>query len=138
MLLFISVSSIRTTVMPSFQYISCYSLSQDSSFQRILRSVSIHLMLLFICIWQKITGYYYQVSIHLMLLFITDFRVIIDILIASFNISHVTLYQVISDFEVFSLVSFNTSHVTLYPRARSSRVKVNQFQYISCYSLSAI
>ena len=143
-----------------FQYISCYSLSWNKVFrleenisfntshvtlyQRLVHQndcnalVSIHLMLLFICIWQKITGYYYQVSIHLMLLFITDFRVIIDILIASFNTSHVTLYQVISDFEVFSLVSFNTSHVTLYPRARSSRVKVNQFQYISCYSLSAI
>ena len=76
-----------------FQYISCYSLSSvfwpDS---RKGKSVSIHLMLLFI------GGN-------------TEPKIAIPV---CFNTSHVTLYQVIERLQKDGYVRFNTSHVTLY------------------------
>ena len=74
-----------------FQYISCYSLSERAFIFAVFRDVSIHLMLLFI-------PAIFTLEEHQ----------------ASFNTSHVTLYQRNMTSERVTATSFNTSHVTLY------------------------
>ena len=74
-----------------FQYISCYCLSRSRRLRPALKSISIHLMLLFIeCRKWNACGVFY------------------------FNTSHVTVYQ----FRLHTIraltVHFNTSHVTVY------------------------
>ena len=98
-----------------------------------------------------------NVSIHLMLLFI-GIKNKIKSYITSFNTSHVTLYHNSAEYHVpgdsFQYIScyslsistffwmrsrtrFNTSHVTLYRSDRCRKPRdFNEFQYISCYSLS--
>ena len=100
------------------------------------------------------------VSIHLMLLFIHERQWRCNRQ-KRFNTSHVTLYRLENFATPFPFASFNTSHVTLYPpedwwsqdldgRFNTSHVTLYLayiegdtvqfllFQYISCYSLSAI
>ena len=113
MLLFIERCSRVWGALHWFQYISCYSLSVYRKVETTSSGVSIHLMLLFIAYCGKDCWYKKSVSIHLMLLFIL-----------------IWLQR------RSSRRSFNTSHVTLYPLARTIRGGLEQFQYISCYSLS--
>ena len=54
-----------------------------------------------------------------------------------FNTSHVTLYPLYADGNDAVLESFNTSHVTLYHSGPQPDRSCAEFQYISCYSLSA-
>ena len=119
-----------------FQYISCYSLSQNSCrtedslmsfntshitlYRSLFRTssdssiVSIHLMLLFIGFRTETVISCIWVSIHLMLLFIP--------LLTSCK---------------WYILCFNTSHVTLYLcKKEKTKEGVKKFQYISCYSLS--
>ena len=99
-----------------FQYISCYSLSHVQGRRVPGRTVSIHLMLLFIILrrlfWQMIDC----VSIHLMLLFISSSTVHSDTAL---------LFQYISCYSLSTQVVHNA-------------LEVIPFQYISCYSLSPV
>ena len=98
------------------------------------------------------------ISIHLMLLFINviPFQKINEI---HFNTSHVTVYLLLYSDRAVSISDFNTSHVTVYPQTHRGssyqdlisihlmllfiliQLPCNawffQFQYISCYCLSA-
>ena len=98
----------------TFQYISCYSLSEmrketDGSGKH----VSIHLMLLFIFTARITAATYINVSIHLMLLFI---------LTCETSVIKALEFQYISCYSLSALQGrhgyrnrcFNTSHVTLY------------------------
>ena len=97
----------------TFQYISCYSLSNGKKNSRNGQQVSIHLMLLFI-----------------------SFAGIIDGKRNRFNTSHVTLYRIQKRNTGNLYHCFNTSHVTLYLVLCAVASLVCLFQYISCYSLS--
>ena len=114
-------------------------------------------MLLFICRTRRTWNISRSVSIHLILLFIEEtgsaekklqpFQYIscysLSInskmtvyLIARFNTSHVTLYQYKACKLHIRPERFNTSHVTLYLEGEIIEEKPLTFQYISCYSLS--
>ena len=98
----------------TFQYISCYSLSDSRRTTPVYHLVSIHLMLLFINeYWEVRKGCIY-VSIHLMLLFIGVPTMQIEIPELCFNTSHVTLYLCSHLSTACIFPCFNTSHVTLY------------------------
>ena len=134
-----------------------FIVEEQSSFNGI-SNVSIHLMLLFIS--------FASASIALVFLFqyISCYSLSIccqisTVVISRFNTSHITLYHVYGRCFYRRSLSFNTSHVTLYPRQVSVNADVpegfntshvtlyrdtvkewdfqKQFQYISCYSLSA-
>ena len=134
MLFFIAQATGQQRPPEKFQYISCYSLSIECQRCEKIISVSIHLMLFFICannedqalrprfntshvILYPCLCYIHicckQVSIHLMLFFIKD--------------------GMRSGMVVFS---FNTSHVILYRDTQYLQNRRQGFQYISCYSLS--
>ena len=107
--------TLQWTSLPHlFQYISCYSLSQEVWQNLLIIFVSIHLMLLFIgglrsftvCIICFNTSH---VTLYLMQICQIQAR------IGSFNTSHVTLYQLCRTTTGISRTCFNTSHVTLYP-----------------------
>ena len=124
-------------MLESFQYISCYCLSNTATHTGINTAISIHLMLLFIYTRFSCSG---------------------DILY--FNTSHVTVYLCIRTSNTVSIKYFNTSHVTVYRRRTYNYRKVIQisihlillfieirrrllgsllaFQYISCYCLSTL
>ena len=131
----------------TFQYISCYSLSEmrketDGSGKH----VSIHLMLLFILtteiaemaidLFQYISCYSLSgifqvslvrgtwVSIHLMLLFILmEDGISPDY--SCFNTSHVTLYRLLLTAMLKRQCSFNTSHVTLYLHCQNNSCHIH-------------
>ena len=98
----------------------CFNTSHVTLYQKITeksrnnKTVSIHLMLLFIQFSEERSFSSTNVSIHLMLLFIAKL------------IENLIQYS-----------GFNTSHVTLYQWADSTPQEIKEFQYISCYSLSA-
>ena len=137
MLLFIDWFSSAVINSTSFQYISCYSLSEAKwiSFTSVI--VSIHLMLLFIkyhlcpvCLphtFQYISCYSLsQVFRNLAKCF---FR---------FNTSHVTLYR--NNF-VLSQGVFSFQYISCYSLSSKGEMRlttVHVFQYISCYSLSKL
>ena len=122
------------------------------------RQVSIHLMLLFICMpppemYRKRSfntshvtlypGWLYRqyrrqfVSIHLMLLFIWyDYLQINNTWTVSIHL--MLLFIVMMQYVTYGLARFNTSHVTLYPAVSIEVIFSYLFQYISCYSLSII
>ena len=121
-----------------FQYISCYSLSEiPGRDEYIFKSVSIHLMLLFIeyenfgsvfrCAFQYISCYSLS-------------------LIGTRKNFYVPMFQYISCYSLSvrtcpgynTLSCFNTSHVTLYRKCKFFPNVTTVFQYISCYSLSAM
>ena len=138
MLLFIDKKTEKVFHAAVFQYISCYSLSRNPNKKRMVgRSVSIHLMLLFIgvliggafaigerfntshvTLYQRASDFVDTMTLfqYISCYSLSDFRVIIDILVASFNTSHVTLYRLL-------LFQGGVNMV---------------FQYISCYSLSLL
>ena len=120
--------------------------------------VSIHLMLLFIEMDLETYPKKKDVSIHLMLLFIPSLgrhedlirmfqyiscyslsAVAVDmrVRIIGFNTSHVTLYRCCDNACDSCCRRFNTSHVTLYLSRNVLVTIAYEFQYISCYSLSA-
>ena len=101
--------------------------------------VSIHLMLLFIPAPWEPPVLFLSVSIHLMLLFIAVWWRFSISTRGRFNTSHVTLYRGRRSGLIDMDCCFNTSHVTLY-RVLEIRLTLNRpkFQYISCYSLSAL
>ena len=122
--------------------------------------VSIHLMLLFICLRN---ARFVHFSISFNTSHVTLYHGIRQCTIqkqSRFNTSHGTLYHIHKDLNIGNLCCFNTSHVTLY-RTPCFKVQhiilvsihlmllfiygdgefyVNtiQFQYISCYSLSLV
>ena len=101
--------------LSKFQYITCYSLSFCRVSAPRIFSVSIHHMLLFILRRSDRARLHLDVSIHHMLLFIRTWQ------------------------QTKALQRcFNTSHVTLYPKANQKAEDECMFQYITCYSLSAI
>ena len=55
-----------------------------------------------------------------------------------FNTSHVTLYPPAKLKQHAAWRSFNTSHVTLYLCQGTYSATFEEFQYISCYSLSKV
>ena len=106
-----------------------------------LHHVSIHLMLLFICVCRTDYSIVSEVSIHLMLLFIQQHLWLLLNIVqfqyiscyslsvmagtqgtfrTSFNTSHVTLYLILRGLDSLYRVRFNTSHVTLYRIARNT------------------
>ena len=123
------------------------------------RWVSIHLMLLFIffCILFLLSPSWFQyISCYSL-----SMRFIMDLLRRKcFNTSHVTLYPTVKRSLTSSMKRFNTSHVTLYLAPVSILIWspavsihlmllfigkfnfevsfIQEFQYISCYSLSWI
>ena len=97
--------------------------------------VSIHHMLLFIEEWFFIQASESHVSIHHMLLFIR-LMCFLQLGESRFNTSHVTLYLLPVILQA-GVQRFNTSHVTLYPNMSVKLERTEQFQYITCYSLSA-
>ena len=114
MLLFIGEPWTCSDYAFEFQYISCYSLSYGRTETFTGRKVSIHLMLLFIYAFARLSNNFACVSIHLMLLFI---RMQLD------NGAVEEVFQYISCY-------------SLSPIAKPFRLWVTTFQYISCYSLS--
>ena len=135
MLLFIPQAASFSLNASSFQYISCYCLSNSALIPRssnchfntshvtvyprhssnhpVRCNISIHLMLLFILHPQSYYLFCFHISIHLMLLFIPSHK----------------------QYKVHNLY-FNTSHVTVYPGSLGTSVEDAAFQYISCYCLS--
>ena len=159
MLLFIEKRHCISCNQRKFQYISCYSLSnfagigvtknggfntshvtlyQQSTWTRmIIYHVSIHLMLLFIYVpnasqSDRITFQY--ISCYSL----SGFRRSDSSFLPCFNTSHVTLYRLRKISGRYAARSFNTSHVTLYHMTKRQKDLRNQFQYISCYSLSLV
>mgnify|MGYP004519921821 CR=1 FL=1 len=135
MLLFILNHKGFCTPLPSFQYISCYSLSSSNT--RLCRAVQLFQYISCYSLskpWAIMTMSFH-VSIHLMLLFI---QYLLDgmVMDSSFNTSHVTLYLQGAARQGYINYRFNTSHVTLYPVLGRIWCFWNTFQYISCYSLS--
>ena len=125
------------SILDSFQYISCYCLSDATIITHFLVSISIHLMLLFIQTdgdyitysWHfntsHVTVYRWMlqtwqdavfISIHLMLLFIGIEFVEIS-LVCKFQ--YISCYCLSRAREILklSLIYFNTSHVTVYLRS---------------------
>ena len=121
-------------VFPTFQYISCYCLSQGFSGCGWYSHISIHLMLLFIAnVYQNVGATTYFNTSHVTVYHLYKFHIPPDHL--NFNTSHVTVYLFNSlSFRVCSCISihlmllfipiftphlsfishFNTSHVTVY------------------------
>ena len=114
-----------------------------------LHHVSIHLMLLFICVCRTDYSIVSEVSIHLMLLFIQQHLWLLLNIVqfqyiscyslsvmagtqgtfrTSFNTSHVTLYLILRGLDSLYRVRFNTSHVTLY-RPSSGLEKCSQDRF---------
>ena len=135
MLLFITVYRLLHIWFPAFQYISCYSLSVsvspvntdfscfNTSHVTLYPSANVSLF------------YISEVSIHLMLLFIDlkapDMQKVIEFqYISCYSLSRYTILS------CGTFASFNTSHVTLYQIFRCFVPEHIMFQYISCYSLS--
>ena len=159
MLLFIGSFQSKLKNPLIFQYISCYCLSQFSSWENWSRiPISIHLMLLFIresIIWYLSA---LVISIHLMLLFIiSDFT--FNLSYFHFNTSHVTVYPYSQRYQISASAisihlmllfisvalawmltksNFNTSHVTVYRYKPVLYIDMPTFQYISCYCLSEV
>ena len=75
-----------------FQYISCYCLSWKNAIVGNSKSISIHLMLLFITLIPLSNLVGYCISIHLMLLFIYTTE-LFYVIVRNFNTSHVTVYH---------------------------------------------
>ena len=113
MLLFIREYKDVIWRIEKFQYISCYSLSEESREGPAEDDVSIHLMLLFIF-----------------------FPIVNCVLVFSFQ--YISCYSLSSTLIQFydPVFSFNTSHVTLYRTFSATSRPHSGFQYISCYSLS--
>ena len=136
MLLFILKTSILSTTLPLFQYISCCYLSSPALKVKSWVFVSIHLMLLFILRSATTIFYIAFVSIHLMLLFILTFC-LAEIFGPCFNTSHVVIYLIINLQQNQSGLSFNTSHVVIYRNLLiTKQLIIALFQYISCCYLS--
>ena len=120
----------------TFQYISCYSLSEMVKFDYYA-----------IYMFQYISCYSLSVTVTEEFVPETGFNTSHVTLypqpfydrhqlLQSFNTSHVTLYLLWINRWKAIRNSFNTSHVTLYRfPERNLRIRI-QFQYISCYSLS--
>ena len=118
-----------------FQYISCYSLSSsylpESGLLLCFNTSHVTLYRWYhLCIWRL-----RSVSIHLMLLFIMCYHRM-SFFVKGFNTSHVTLYQfrkprlyVLSAFQYISCYSLSM-------RLSEIKIPTDLFQYISCYSLS--
>ena len=83
---------VRASVLEEliFQYISCYCLSVLLTLIKTAMQISIHLMLLFIVLFQL----HYRLD-------------------NDFNTSHVTVYQKVK-LVMYVYTDFNTSHVTVY------------------------
>ena len=114
MLLFIPQAASFSLNASSFQYISCYCLSNSALIPRssnchfntshvtvyprhssnhpVRCNISIHLMLLFILHPQSYYLFCFHISIHLMLLFISEFADCYRCK-RNFNTSHVTVYR---------------------------------------------
>ena len=103
-----------------------------------LHHVSIHLMLLFICVCRTDYSIVSEVSIHLMLLFIQQH---LWLLLNIVQFQYISCYSlsVMAGTQGTFRTSFNTSHVTLYLilRGLDSLYRV-RFNTLSCYSLSPL
>ena len=120
--------------------------------------VSIHLMLLFICMAYRLTGQKTCFNTSHVTLYQINTKSQ-DALLKCFNTSHVTLYQkrvrtckklvsvsihlmlLFIQVDVLQPIGnqcFNTSHVTLYQLKEKTYYQLRKFQYISCYSLSLV
>ena len=119
----------------SFQYISCYCLSNSNNNRCSKHLISIHLMLLFIgrSIGVKIRATVFQYISCYCLSFLLPLQDYFDI-----RFQYISCYCLspTASFCSASFSYFNTSHVTVYPFGASSGVSVFSFQYISCYCLS--
>ena len=113
MLLFIHGAGREGAPEGTFQYITCYSLSNPGMQGPVGRLWFQYITCYSLSKCQKIARWKYEVSIHHMLLFI-------------FTASLVLHRQ----------FCFNTSHVTLYLNSPSKKTFKIGFQYITCYSLS--
>ena len=154
MLLFIGQIQNQLLYQKGFQYITCYSLSSFMVARAMSICVSIHHMLLFICMplpemYRKrsfntshVTLYHsprraccnsWQVSIHHMLLFIKILG--LNDLIEQSHSRSGNLGRFRNGARS-SQQSFNTSHVTLYQIIHAFLMESGLFQYITCYSLS--
>ena len=100
-----------------------------------LKSISIHLMLLFIFVSYCENVYFLIISIHLMLLFIVTTEQTTETKSVFQYISCYCLSQE-PQISMSILRYFNTSHVTVYLRDSIINCLSWIFQYISCYCLS--
>ena len=109
-------------MVQTFQYISCYSLSRCRHRCCYIRSVSIHLMLLFIKLGYEDS----DIELGFNTSHVTLYPVpeMIYLPRDSFNTSYVTLYLQNKTHLEHQSFSFNTSHITLYRRNWKRRKKV--------------
>ena len=96
-----------------FQYISCYCLSQKLCKAYCNKAISIHLMLLFICVSYYTCNIINMISIHLMLLFIT-YCCLPPYLSTTISIHLMLLFIEVSESIRAANSNFNTSHVIVY------------------------
>ena len=158
MLLFIAEIVLIRSPPSSFQYISCYCLSEmfetievpNSNFNtshvtvyRPMKKVKQFSTSKF----QYISCYCLSVLYKRKKLGTTTFQYIScyclsscssnrDINTSNFNTSHVTVYPITIDTKRFQFCDFNTSHVTVYQCFLTFFAQIVIFQYISCYCLS--
>ena len=156
MLLFIYIYDMDARAQDTFQYITCYSLSQSKRLKTQLSTcfntshvtlyrrtwiktipeecVSIHHMLLFIHTGEtkKVIGKQFQ--------YITCYslseRMPLVFWWKRVSIHHMLLFIWIDWDLCRNRICFNTSHVTLYPYSETVYEYDYKFQYITCYSLS--
>ena len=138
MLKFIPGIPTDAVLLPLFQYISCWSLSEASGYETL-----VYAKFQYISCWS------------LSMIFITQ-----ETMISNFNTSHVEVYLPASFFVRRNFSHFNTSHVEVYRRKfsctifaiiisihlmlkfiryRNTSIHTQKwFQYISCWSLSVV
>ena len=136
MLLFIFATLSDSAVMPMFQYISCYSLSEvfkdQTAYNTGFNTSHVTLYQAFI-LCASLAGYCFNTShVTLYLYFSQKSKQ------KSFMFQYISCYSLSGIIPIIPCTNpgFNTSHVTLYPKDRFGLVNVITFQYISCYSLS--
>ena len=136
MLLFITAEGVKVDLSNVFQYISCYSLSlRQIQLQTLISRFNTSHVTLYRSIWCWFCRGR-SVSIHLMLLFIQEgsYGMLGNTLFQYISCYSLSLAQASAN---ANTNGFNTSHVTLYPNQFIKFSNANSFQYISCYSLSA-
>ena len=136
MLLFIGFPVLPGYCLSSFQYISCYSLSFIASILSdnctCFNTSHVTLYLAVRCSYNNVVYLFQYISCYSLSCYIrlSEFQ------ICCFNTSHVTLYLKSLFLHCLLNNRFNTSHVTLYRSPPVAPGTFDEFQYISCYSLS--
>ena len=129
-------SALRLATGMRFQYISCYSLSKQrtpvNDYLKSFQYISCYSLSTMECYKELLLDSFNTSHVTLYHKYTEKYAKWPP----SFNTSHVTLYLAWSGHSRYPLQRFNTSHVTLYPMISPFTSRICGFQYISCYSLS--